>query len=86
MLSWSYFFRNPAVHIAFLALFCGSQAIHVISLKNQIQDHESLVRKKIRLLNEVLERIKAGEAVDVKEMLGTGDPEKEKEWQDGTLK
>ena len=47
-------------------------------------DQDSLVRRKVDLLNEVIEKIKAGDAVDVKEMLGTGDPDKEKEWADGT--
>ena len=46
-------------------------------------DQDSLVRRKVDLLNEVIEKIKAGDAVDVKGMLGTGDAEKEKEWADG---
>ena len=46
-------------------------------------DQDSLVQRKVELLNEVIEKIKAGDAVDVKEMLGTGDTEKEKEWADG---
>jgi Family of unknown function (DUF5321) len=52
-------------------------------LRNRIADQDQLVRRKVELLNEVIEKIKAGDAIDVKEMLGTGEPEKEKEWADG---
>jgi hypothetical protein len=37
---------------------------------------------KLALLREVLQRVKAGEDVDVERLLGTGDPEKEREWED----
>lgn len=37
---------------------------------------------KLTVLREVLQRVKNGEDVDVEKMLGTGNPEQEKEWQD----
>jgi uncharacterized protein DUF5321 len=80
---WTTIFRNPAVHVTFFAILCGSQAIHVIALKNKMADSDALIKRKIKLLNEVIGKIKAGEAVDVKAELGTGDPEMEKEWADG---
>ena len=38
---------------------------------------------KIGILREVIERVQAGEVVDVEKVLGTGDAEKEAEWADG---
>lgn len=35
------------------------------------------------LLHEVIKRVQAGEEVDVRKELGTGDPVREKEWEDG---
>ena len=37
----------------------------------------------MNLLREVIKRVQAGEDVDVRKELGTGDPVKEKEWEDG---
>jgi hypothetical protein len=38
---------------------------------------------RIGLLREVVEKLQRGEKVDVEQVLGTGDPEKELEWEDG---
>lgn len=38
---------------------------------------------KIALLREVVERIKNGEKVDVEQALGTANPEKEADWEEG---
>ena len=38
---------------------------------------------KMNLLHEVIKRVQAGEDVDVRRELGTGDPAEEKEWEDG---
>src|SRR6202012_1128822 len=43
---WVYFFQNPATHIALFAVLCGSQAIHVITLRNHMADQESFVVRK----------------------------------------
>ena len=38
---------------------------------------------KIGLLREIIEKVKRGEQVDVEKILGTGDVEKEREWEEG---
>src|ERR1700733_12074429 len=77
------FTQNPAAHITLLGLLCGSLAIRVITLKTEIEDTRRVVESKIRLLDSVIRRLRSGEAVDVREALGTGDPEKETEWAKG---
>jgi hypothetical protein len=77
------FAQNPAAHLTIMGLLCGSLAIKVITLKSEIEDTRRMVESKIRLLDSVIRRLRAGEAVDVKEALGTGDPEKEAEWSKG---
>lgn len=50
------------------------------------KDFENFSRKaeaKIQLLNEVIQRVKNGEDVDVEKLLGTGDESKEREWEEG---
>lgn len=37
---------------------------------------------KLTVLRDVLKRVKNGEDVDVEKLLGTGNPEQEKEWED----
>jgi hypothetical protein len=37
---------------------------------------------KLALLREVIRRVQSGEEVDIRKELGTGDPVKEKEWED----
>jgi hypothetical protein len=75
------FLRNPATHVAGLAVLCGSQAIQVIYLKNEAADNTRTSESKIRILGNVIDRVKAGEQVDLQQEFGTGDPDKEKEWQ-----
>jgi hypothetical protein len=74
--------RNPAVHITMLAILCGSQAIHVLTLKTSTTDAETALKRKVTLLNDVIERIKSGEAVDVRKELGQGDEVAEREWKE----
>ena len=38
---------------------------------------------RISVLREVIEKIQRGEKVDVEKVLGTGDAEREKEWEEG---
>jgi Family of unknown function (DUF5321) len=76
------FLRNPATHVAGLGVLCGSQAIQVIHLKNESADETRTSESKIRTLKDVIDRIRAGEQVDLQQELGKGDPKQEKEWQD----
>jgi hypothetical protein len=77
------FAQNPAAHLTILGLLCGSLAIKVITLKTEAEDTRRMVESRTRLLDNVIRRLRSGEAVDVKEALGTGDPEKESEWAKG---
>jgi hypothetical protein len=77
------FTQNPATHLTFLGLLCGSLAVRIIALKSEVEDARRMVDSKIRLLDSVIRRLRSGEAVDVREALGTGDPEKESEWAKG---
>ncbi|MCJ1409125.1 hypothetical protein MMC19_003203 [Ptychographa xylographoides] len=54
----------------------------MIALRNDFLTFSRRADAKISLLKEVLERVQAGEAVDVEGLLGTGNEEKEKEWEE----
>ena len=64
-------------------MLIGSNAIQMIALRHEFTTFSRRAEAKIGLLNEVVERIHQGEDVDVEGLLGTGDKEKEKEWEDG---
>jgi hypothetical protein len=55
----------------------------MIALKNDFRNFSRKADAKIGLLREVLERVQRGEDVDVKGLLGTGNEEQEKEWEEG---
>lgn len=66
-----------------MSLLIGSQAIHLIVLRH---DHARFIRSadaKIRLLQEVIEKLQHGENVDVEKLFGTGDQTKDREWEEG---
>ena len=73
---------NPFTSIIILAVLVGSNAINLIALRNQMQAFTRKTDAKLALLREVVLRVKDGEEVDVKRLLGTGDPEAEKEWEE----
>ncbi|OAA65724.1 hypothetical protein SPI_02511 [Niveomyces insectorum RCEF 264] len=73
---------NPATFYIFIFLFIGSMSIQMISLKKDFETYMRKSETKIGLLREVVERLQRGEDVDVERVLGTGDPEKEVEWED----
>ncbi|KAI1378321.1 hypothetical protein F4677DRAFT_391211 [Hypoxylon crocopeplum] len=73
---------NPATFYIIIFLFIGSMSIQMIALK---RDFETFMRRsevRIGLLREVVEKLQRGEEVDVEKTLGTGDTEKEKEWEE----
>lgn len=74
---------NPATFFIIMALLIGSNAIQMIALKNQTRNFSRKAEAKIALLKEVIERVHKGEDVDVEGLLGTGDPEREREWDEG---
>ncbi|KEQ85709.1 hypothetical protein M438DRAFT_252246, partial [Aureobasidium pullulans EXF-150] len=72
---------NPATFFIVIALLIGSNAIQMIALRNERLSFTRKTDAKIALLRETIERVLRGENVDVERVLGTGDPEKEKEWE-----
>ena len=74
---------NPATFYIVIFLLIGSNAIQMIALRNDYAVFSRKADAKISLLKEVLERVHRGEDVDVKGLLGTGDEEQEKEWEEG---
>ncbi|MCJ1403323.1 hypothetical protein MMC11_006546 [Xylographa trunciseda] len=73
---------NPATFYIVIFLLIGSNAIQMIALRNEFTNFNRKADAKIGLLKEVLERVQRGEHVDVEGLLGTGNEEKEKEWEE----
>lgn len=74
---------NPATIFIVLGLLVGSQAIQLIVLRKELANFIRQADAKIALLREVIERVQRGEKIDVDGLLGTGNAEKEKEWEEG---
>ena len=74
---------NPATFFICIFLLIGSNAIQMLTLKNEYSTFSRKADSKIKLLREVLDRVQRGENVDVEKVLGTGDEEQEQEWRDG---
>ena len=75
--------RNPATFFIVMFMLIGSQAIQMIALRAESATYSRRTEAKIGLLKDVIERVQAGERIDVEALLGTGDEAKEKEWEDG---
>ncbi|KAL3445268.1 hypothetical protein BJX65DRAFT_310193 [Aspergillus insuetus] len=73
---------NPASFYIIIFILIGSQAIRMIALKNEYKAYTRSTDAKIRLLREVIEKVKAGEVVDVEKLLGKGDEGVEREWEE----
>ncbi|KAJ5238725.1 hypothetical protein N7468_003344 [Penicillium chermesinum] len=73
---------NPATFYIVMFTLIGSQAIRMLSLKNSYATYSRTTDAKIRLLREVIERVKNGEEVDVERILGTGNKAEEREWEE----
>ncbi|PMD36433.1 hypothetical protein L207DRAFT_586140 [Hyaloscypha variabilis F] len=73
---------NPATFFIVIFLLIGSMSIQMIALRNEFAAFSRRADAKIGLLKEVIERIQNGEEVDVEGLLGTGDKEREKEWEE----
>lgn len=63
-------------------LLVGSMSIQMIALRNSYDRYVRQSSIRIGLLKDVVERILKGEDVDVEKALGTGDPQKEADWED----
>jgi hypothetical protein len=74
---------NPATYFIVMFLLIGSMSIQMIALRNSFDRHMRQAEVRIARLREVVERIQKGEDVDVEKALGTGEPQKEAEWEEG---
>ena len=74
---------NPATFYIIIFLLIGSNAIQMIALRRDFATFMRQSDVRIGLLREVVEKIQKGEKVDVERVLGTGDPQKEKDWEEG---
>jgi hypothetical protein len=74
---------NPATFFIVIFMLIGSQAIQMIALRHEYENFSRNADARIALLKEVIERVQRGEKVDVEGLLGTGNKEKEKEWEEG---
>lgn len=74
---------NPATFYIIIFLLIGSQAIQILGMRQQYAAFARKADARIELLQEVIGRVQKGEDVDVEGLLGTGDPEQEKEWEQG---
>ncbi|ODA82574.1 hypothetical protein RJ55_01081 [Drechmeria coniospora] len=73
---------NPATYFIVMFLFIGSMSIQMIALRKQAEQYARQSAVRIGLLREVVEKIKNGEEVDVEKILGTGDPQREADWEE----
>ena len=55
----------------------------MIALRNEHAAFTRRAEARIGLLKEIIEKIQNGEEVDVEGLLGTGDKEREREWEEG---
>lgn len=76
---------NPATFYIIIFLLIGSMSINLISIRQSFDTFMRQSDVRIGLLREVIERVQRGEKVDVEQVLGTGDPDKEKEWAEGRM-
>lgn len=77
---------NPATFYIVIFLLIGSMSINMISLRQSFETFMRQTDVRIGLLKDVVERIQRGEEVDVEKALGSGNREKEQEWEDGKLR
>jgi hypothetical protein len=73
---------NPATFFILIFMLIGSQSIRMIGLRNEYSSLSQKSEAKLAVLREVIERLQAGEDVDVEKLLGTGDATKEREWEE----
>ncbi|OAA53414.1 hypothetical protein ISF_08767 [Cordyceps fumosorosea ARSEF 2679] len=73
---------NPATYFIVMFLFVGSMSIQMIALRNQTGRHMRQASVRLQRLREVVERVQAGEDVDVEKVLGTGEPQREADWEE----
>ncbi|ESZ96928.1 hypothetical protein SBOR_2722 [Sclerotinia borealis F-4128] len=73
---------NPATFFIWIFLLIGSMSIQMIALRNEYTAFSRRADAKIGLLREIIRQIRNGEDCDVEKLLGVGDGEQEKEWEE----
>ncbi|KAF4982386.1 hypothetical protein FZEAL_1975 [Fusarium zealandicum] len=73
---------NPATFFIAIFLLIGSMSIQMIALRNSFDRYMRQSEARITTLRDVVEKIQRGETVDVEKALGTGDPNKEADWEE----
>ncbi|KAF1827575.1 uncharacterized protein K489DRAFT_297804, partial [Dissoconium aciculare CBS 342.82] len=73
--------RRAGIVFLVLGIVVGSNAIHLLNVKREMLNFSRQTDAKIAALREVIQRVKNGEDVDVKRILGTGDAGHEQEWE-----
>ncbi|TDZ31834.1 hypothetical protein C8035_v001006 [Colletotrichum spinosum] len=73
---------NPATFYIVIFLLIGSMSINMLSTKQSFEAFSRQADVRIGVLKEVVEKLQRGETVDVEKALGTGDPQKELEWEE----
>ncbi|KAH8595710.1 hypothetical protein B0O99DRAFT_622479 [Bisporella sp. PMI_857] len=74
---------NPATFFIIIFLLIGSMSIQMIALRNSFAAFSRRADARISLLREIIERVQNGEKVDVEGLLGTGNKQREEEWEEG---
>ena len=77
---------SPYTFFVIIFLFIGSNAMNLIALRREFTAFSRQSDAKIALLKEALRRVQRGENVDVARLLGTGDEQKEQEWEQGMIR
>ncbi|KAI5459926.1 hypothetical protein BGZ63DRAFT_425872 [Mariannaea sp. PMI_226] len=73
---------NPATFFIVIFLLIGSMSIQLIAVRNSFDRYMRQAEARIATLREVVEKIQKGEPVDVEKVLGTGDVQKEADWEE----
>ena len=76
-------FLRKCVNIVLLAFFVNSMAM-IVGYKSLDRELSWQSKERIRTLRETIEKVRKGEEIDIRAALGTGDPDSEKKWADGT--
>src|SRR5271170_4731118 len=76
-------FLRKCVNILLLSSFVNTMAI-ILSYKSMERELAWQSKERIRTLRETIEKVRKGEQIDIRAALGTGNPEAEKKWDDGT--
>ncbi|KXH41595.1 hypothetical protein CNYM01_13558 [Colletotrichum nymphaeae SA-01] len=73
---------NPATFYIVIFLLIGSMSINMLSTKQAFEAFSRQADVRIGVLREVVEKLQRGETVDVEKALGTGDAQKELDWEE----